>query len=138
MTELGSRLKQARQGRGVSLGDIAESTKISVATLEAIERSDFARLPGGIFSRSFVRAYALAVGVQPDEAVNEFITEFTRWEREAERTKKKPEITQDDREFLERQRAALRTLRTILVVVAIAVLGGLAYIAWIWWPGTTK
>ena len=134
MTELGSRLKQARQERGVSLGDIAESTKISVTTLEAIERSDFARLPGGIFSRSFVRAYALAVGVQPDEAVNEFITEFTRWEREAERTKKKPEITQDDREFLERQRAALRTLRTILVVVAVAVIGGLAYIAWIWWP----
>lgn len=134
MTELGPRLKQARQARGVSLADIAESTKISVATLEAIERSDFAKMPGGIFSRSFVRVYALAVGVQPDEAVTEFIAEFTRYEREAERTKKKPEITQDDREFLERQRTALRTLRTILVLVAVVTLGGLAYAAWIWWP----
>ena len=115
----------------MSLRDIAATTKISVVTLEALERNDFSRLPGGIFSRAFVRAYALAVGVEPEEAVNEFLVEFTRYEREAERTKKRPEITADDREFLERQRAALRTLRTVLVVVAIVTLGGLG----LRWPG---
>jgi cytoskeletal protein RodZ len=134
MSDLGTRLKEARQERGVSLRDIATSTKISVVTLEALERNDFARLPGGIFSRAFVRAYALAVGVEPEEAVNEFLVEFTRWEKDAERTKKRPEITPDDRVFLERQRSALRTLRAVLVVAAVLTLGTLSYVAWIWWP----
>jgi cytoskeletal protein RodZ len=134
MSDLGTRLKEARQARGVSLREIATSTKISVVTLEALERNDFARLPGGIFSRAFVRAYALAVGVEPEEAVNEFLVEFTRWEKDAERTKKRPEITPDDRVFLERQRSALRTLRAVLVVAAVLTLGTLSYVAWIWWP----
>ena len=134
MSDLGTRLKEARQERGVSLRDIATSTKISVVTLEALERNDFARLPGGIFSRAFVRAYALAVGVEPEEAVNEFLVEFTRWEKDAERTKKRPEITPDDRVFLERQRSALRTLRAVLVVAAVLTIGTLSYVAWVWWP----
>jgi cytoskeletal protein RodZ len=134
MSDLGTRLKEARQASGVSLRDIATSTKISVVTLEALERNDFARLPGGIFSRAFVRAYALAVGVEPEEAVNEFLVEFTRWEKDAERTKKRPEITPDDRVFLERQRSALRTLRAVLVVAAVLTIGTLSYVAWVWWP----
>ena len=62
MSDLGTRLKQAREERGISLNEIATATKISPTTLEALERSDYARLPGGIFSRSFVRAYALRSG----------------------------------------------------------------------------
>jgi cytoskeletal protein RodZ len=132
MTDLGERLRTARQAKGVSLRDIEAKTKISVTALEALERNDYARLPGGIFSRAFVRAYALAVGVEPEEAVSEFVTDFTRWERDAERNKKQAEITPDDREFAERQRAALRTLRTILIVVGLAVVGTVSYFAWLW------
>ena len=134
MSDLGSRLKQARQQRGVSLRDIATATKISVVALEALERNDYSRLPGGIFSRAFVRAYALAVGVEPEEAVNEFLVDFTRWEKERERNKKRPEITADDREFLERQRRALRTFRMVLVVVVLVVVTAGGYAAWAWWP----
>ncbi len=118
----------------MSLRDIAATTKISVVALEALERNEYARLPGGIFSRAFVRAYAVAVGVEPEEAVNEFLAEFTRYERDRERSAKQPDITPDDREFIERQRRALRTFRTALIVAAIATLGGLAYVAWVWWP----
>jgi cytoskeletal protein RodZ len=132
--DLGARLKQARQHRGVSLRDIATATKISVVALEALERNDYSRLPGGIFSRAFVRAYALAVGVEPEEAVNEFLVDFTRWEKERERSKKRPEITADDREFLERQRRALRTFRMVLVVVVLVVVSAGSYAAWAWWP----
>ena len=134
MSDLGGRLKQARQQRGVALRDIATATKISVVALEALERNDYSRLPGGIFSRAFVRAYALAVGVEPEEAVNEFLVDFTRWEKERERSKKRPEITADDREFLERQRRALRTFRMVLVVVVLAVVTAGSYVAWAWWP----
>ena len=51
-------MKRAREERGVSLRQIADATKISVSALEALERNDISRLPGGIFSRAFVRSYA--------------------------------------------------------------------------------
>jgi cytoskeletal protein RodZ len=134
MSDLGARLKHARQERGISLRDIATTSKISVVALEALEKNDYSRLPGGIFSRAFVRAYATAVGLDPEEAVAEFLAEFTRYQREKERQKKRPEISVDDRQFLERQRTALRTLRTVLLVAAVATLVGLVYVAWLWWP----
>ena len=54
--DFGSRLRAARERRGVSLRQIATATKISVSALEALERNDLSRLPGGIFSRAFVRS----------------------------------------------------------------------------------
>jgi cytoskeletal protein RodZ len=136
MSELGSRLKQARLAKGVSLRQIEASTKISVGALEALEKDDYARLPGGIFARSFVRAYAVAVGLNPEDTVHEFLTEYEKFERENERSAKRPEITPDDLEFLERQRKALRTLRLVIVVVAILGVAAIAYVALVWWPGS--
>ena len=66
MTDFGGKLRQAREGRGVSLSQIAAATKISVVSLEALERNDLSRLPGGIFSRAFVQSYAQEVGLDPD------------------------------------------------------------------------
>jgi len=134
MSDLGARLKQARLAKGISLRDIEAATKISVSALEALERHDYSRLPGGIFSRAFVRAYALAVDLDPEAAVNDFLTDFQRHEREAERTKKQPAITADDRDFVERQRKALRTLRLVLVSAALIALAAVAYLVFVWWP----
>jgi len=134
MSDLGSKLKRAREERGVSLAEIATATKISPAALEALERNDYSRLPGGIFSRSFVRAYATAVGLDPEAITNEFLVELTKSEREAERAARarRPEISQDDRAFLERQRKAIRTLQVALLVVAVAAASALVYEAWLW------
>ena len=74
--DFGPRMKRLREERGVSLRDIAERTKISVRTLEALERDDVARLPGGIFSRSIVRGYADAIGSDPEGAVRDFTSRF--------------------------------------------------------------
>jgi cytoskeletal protein RodZ len=137
MSDLGTRLKQAREARGLSLNEIATATKISPGALEALERNEYTRLPGGIFSRSFVRAYALAVGLDPEATVNEFLVELNKSEREAERLarERRPEISQDDREFLERQRRAVRWLRVVLLVIAIVALSLLVYQGWQWWQG---
>ena len=118
----------------MSLRQIEASTKISVGALEALEKDDYARLPGGIFARSFVRAYASAVGLDPEETVHQFLTEYEKFERDNERSAKRPEITPDDLEFLERQRKALRTLRLVLVVAAVVGVAAIAYVALIWWP----
>lgn len=60
----------------MSLAQIAASTKISTMVLEALERNDVSRLPGGLFSRAFVRAYAREVGLDPGRTVDEFIARF--------------------------------------------------------------
>lgn len=74
----GGKLRAARERRGVSLREIAGKTKISVGVLEALERNDFSRLPGGIFSRAFVRSYAVEVGLDPDDTIQEFLGQFPR------------------------------------------------------------
>ena len=72
----GAKLRDARERRGVSLRQIANATKISVGALEALERNDISRLPGGIFSRAFVRSYAIEVGLDPEATIQEFIAQF--------------------------------------------------------------
>ena len=75
MGDFGGTLRSARERKGISLRHIANATKISMGALESLERNDFSRLPGGIFSRSFVRAYAQEVGLDPDQTVSEFLKE---------------------------------------------------------------
>ena len=74
--DFGSKLREARERKGVSLREIANATKISIRALEALERNDISHLPGGIFSRSFVRAYAAEAGLNPDETVDDFVRQF--------------------------------------------------------------
>src|ERR1043165_2621375 len=76
MSDFGGKLRLARERRGISLRQIAASTKISIAALEALERNDLSKLPGGIFSRAFVRSYAIEVGLDPDATVHEFLERF--------------------------------------------------------------
>jgi hypothetical protein len=71
-----NRLKQARVERGITLRQIADSTKLSMIALEALERGDMSKLPGGIFSRGFVRSYASAVGLDQEEVVRELIENY--------------------------------------------------------------
>jgi cytoskeletal protein RodZ len=54
-------LATIRQNRGISLAQIAEATKISLRSLEAIERGDFSKLPGGIYNTSYIKQYARAI-----------------------------------------------------------------------------
>jgi len=74
--DFGRKLREARERRGLSLRQIADATKISVPTLEALERNDITRLPGGIFSRGVVRSYALEVGLEPEATIGEFMSQF--------------------------------------------------------------
>jgi cytoskeleton protein RodZ len=76
LNDFGGKLRQARERRGVPLRQIAATTKISAAALEALERNDVSKLPGGIFSRAFVRSYAIEIGLDPDETVREFLDRF--------------------------------------------------------------
>lgn len=71
MSSVGETLRRERLRAGLDLDKIARDTKISVRTLELIEANHFEKLPGGVFTRSFVRQYAHAVGLDADEIVAE-------------------------------------------------------------------
>jgi len=72
MGSFGDRLRREREMRGITLDEIAESTKISRRHLEALEKEDFDSLPGGIFNRGFVRSYARYLGIDEDQAVADY------------------------------------------------------------------
>lgn len=76
---IGEQLRLAREARGIPLREISDQTRISMHYLEAIEMNDFKRLPGGIFNRSFVKAYARYVGYDEKEAVEA----YTRYMRDS-------------------------------------------------------
>ena len=58
--------------RGVPLEEIAAATKISVRSLQALEAEEFSKLPGGIFTRSFIRAYAKYLGLDEETVMGEY------------------------------------------------------------------
>jgi cytoskeletal protein RodZ len=85
-------------------------------SLEALERNDMARLPGGIFTRSFIRAYAAEVGLDPDRTIQEFLAELPA----AAATAAKHPAGLEDSEKLESDRQAVSTaIRLVLISVPI-------------------
>jgi transcriptional regulator with XRE-family HTH domain len=72
----GARLRMERERRRITLASIAANTKIGLHLLEGLERGQVTRWPSGIFRRSFIRAYAEAVGLDPDEIAREFLARF--------------------------------------------------------------
>ena len=73
MPTFGEELKRERELRGIGLREVAEATKVNIRYLEAMERDDFEHLPGGVFNRGFVRAFAQFIGVDPDAMVNAYL-----------------------------------------------------------------
>lgn len=67
----GARLRQRREAQGITLDTISRETKIKLSLLEALEHDDVSQWPGGLFRRAFVRAYAQAIGLDPDVTVRE-------------------------------------------------------------------
>jgi len=96
---LGEKLRQAREERGISISEVAEQTRISSLYLEAIEKDDYKTLPGGIFNKGFVRSYAKYVGIDEQEALQDYSKIVVENEdKEEERNLSyRPEVLTDDR-----------------------------------------
>ena len=76
MGSFGVNLRREREMRGVTLEEISDSTKISVRFLDAMETEDFSKMPGGIFTRSFIRSYANYLGLDPEQVLAEYQSAF--------------------------------------------------------------
>jgi cytoskeletal protein RodZ len=122
--DFGSRLREARERRGITLRQIANATKISVGVLDALERNDISRLPGGIFGRAFVRSYAVEVGLEPEATIRDFMATFpndsvTAGHPTSERN--------DDFELLESDRRRAGTYLS-LVAISIPIAGAMLWV----------
>jgi cytoskeleton protein RodZ len=69
----GARLKREREQQGMELEGVAATTKISVRMLQALEEERFGQLPGGIFNKGFVRAYARHLGLDEEQAIADYL-----------------------------------------------------------------
>ncbi|HXT63285.1 MAG TPA: helix-turn-helix domain-containing protein [Pyrinomonadaceae bacterium] len=128
---IGEKLRLERETRGIALRDISENTRISMRYLEAIETDDYRRLPGGIFNRSFIRAYAKFIGFDEEQAIEE----YTRTLRDqGESSEDEPPkmfrslVYTDD--GATQGRSPLKTLVLailILALLSLAIWGGLRY-----------
>lgn len=74
--DIGAALRHARELSGLSLRNIADTTKLPVSVLKALEENRIAQLPGGIYRRAIVRAYAAEVGLDPQSAVRVFLSKY--------------------------------------------------------------
>jgi cytoskeletal protein RodZ len=79
-------LSTIRKNRGITLQQIAESTKISVRSLEAIEQGEFRKLPGGIYNTSYIRQYARAIDFDESVILAAYQREFASDNPQPERT----------------------------------------------------
>lgn len=132
MGTFGERLRREREKRGIGLDEIATATKISARNLRALEDEKFNQLPGGIFNRGFVRAYAKFLGIDEEEVVAQYIAASQDTE-EAREEKLKTELSKQEirKDTDEEERAITLEPKSqwgsIAVIVLLAVLAYGAY-----------
>ncbi|HSQ23125.1 MAG TPA: helix-turn-helix domain-containing protein [Pyrinomonadaceae bacterium] len=122
---IGEKLRLAREARGIALRDISEQTRISIRYLEAIETDDYQRLPGGIFNRSFIRAYAKFIGYDEHNALEDYArTLRERGESDDDGSKTHHSLVYTD-DGGTQSRSPLMTL-----ILAILILAALSLAVW--------
>jgi cytoskeleton protein RodZ len=124
--DFGTFLRRAREQRGISLHQVSVTTKISARVLDALERNDPSKLPGGIFSRAFVRSYAREVGLEPELAVANFVAAFP----DESGADDMPSATSaDDQETFESRRRVATTVVQLLEISLVVALLGILYVS---------
>jgi len=71
--QFGDKFRKAREAKGISLDDVSNVTKIGSRMLQAIEQEHFDQLPGGVFNKGFIRAYAKHLGLNDEDAVTDYL-----------------------------------------------------------------
>lgn len=126
MTELGKVLKEAREVNGLSLDDLQRLTKIQKRYLIGIENGDYGMMPGKFYVRAFIKQYAEAVGLDPEELFEQYKSEVPSV-REEESPEQLSRV-QSKKTMSAPQSKILEVLPKVLLVVFIF---GIAVFAWV-------
>lgn len=116
MEDLGAFLQQAREVRNLSIADIADRTKIRQQYLTAIEQGERESLPDEVYLRGFLRSYAKALGIDPEEVI-------TRYDnRGSEPIKQFERVSLVDKRRAARQRQRIKFLIGVgVIIVALLI-----------------
>lgn len=139
MASFGATLRRERELRQITLREISEATKVNLRYLEALERDDFRHLPGGVFNKGFVRAFAQYIGIDPDRMVLAYLEEERR-QKAAAGAVEEPSPEPPKRAFSRRRPDRSRRNRLFLAVgipvILVLALAGAVYAGWIRisWP----
>lgn len=123
---LGEKLRQAREDRGISISEVAEQTRISALYLESIENNDYKPLPGGIFNKGFVKSYAKFVGIDEQEALQDYaalIAEQGEDINDAPKTFRSEVLTDESN-----RSSLLPTLLFSIIILGLMVWGIMAFL----------
>ncbi|SFK28340.1 Helix-turn-helix domain-containing protein [Halobacillus dabanensis] len=126
--EIGARLKETREAKGLSLESLQETTKIQKRYLQAIEKNEFQVLPGKFYTRAFIREYASAVGLDPEQVMEEHKNELPTFEEES--AVQYSRVQRTKKETAQKSGNSSRVLPTILTVGLIV---GLIFVVWVVW-----
>ncbi len=125
---LGEKLRQAREERGFTISEVAEQTRISSLYLESIENDDYRILPGGIFNKGFVKSFAKVVGIDDQEALQDYAALAANQNNQIVDEPKtyRPEVLTDDRSS-----SNLPTIIIAVLILGLMTAGVLALVRYI-------
>jgi len=127
--DIGAKLKEARIAKDLSLDSLQETTKIQKRYLVAIEEGNFQILPGKFYARAFIKEYANAVGLDPNELLEEHKEEVPKTEEQEENEKIEYSRMERSRRDTKAKSSSLSsyfpTILTVLVVVVVL------FVAWL-------
>jgi cytoskeleton protein RodZ len=128
-TTIGEQLRLSREEQGIALREISNQTRISMRYLEAIESNDYKRLPGGIFNRSFVKAYARFVGFDETQAVEGY-AQYLREQGQASDDDVPPPHYSKVYSDTPATRSPILTVFLAILILVVVTFGALAIAHW--------
>jgi transcriptional regulator with XRE-family HTH domain len=124
-SDVGGRLRQARERRGLSLHDAARQTKLSINVLQAVERNDFASLPRGVYRRAYIRTLAAEFGLNANELAADYCASYEP-PIESPPVESSRDCALADR-WLQQLNSPRRSIVTLVILIALAI-------GWFAWP----
>src|SRR5512140_1087597 len=129
MGSFGQRRQREREMRGITLEEIATSTKIGTRSLRALEEDRFDQLPGGIFNKGFVRAYARCVGIDEEQAVADYLLSLGEQQKVAD-----PVQMQQIAQQVQAQRTQMEhDQNTVILWLAVLLVLAVGAVGWYGW-----
>ncbi|NUJ17202.1 helix-turn-helix domain-containing protein [Bacillus glycinifermentans] len=126
VTELGNRLKEAREEKGMSLDDLQAATKIQKRYLTALEEGNYDVIPGKFYVRAFIKQYAEAVGLNSEQLFEEFKKDIP--DSYNDEVSDKLSSIKPQRELPGPASKALELLPTLLVSAGVIVVIAIIYV----------
>src|SRR5699024_4807211 len=124
--DIGAKLKEARIAKDLSLDSLQETTKIQKRYLVAIEEGKFDILPGKFYARAFIKEYANAVGLDPNELLEEFKEEVPQ--NEETDTTQYTRIQRSKRENASTKAPAFFSFLPTIIVILLVI--GIVFAGW--------